>query len=127
MTKPQSSCCQHHLPATQQQPGRAKLAWFFALPKKLVLIFLCGYQYLISPLLGQNCRFYPSCSGYAYQAVEIHGIVKGSWLALRRIVRCNPWNHGGVDWVPDSPQAHQAAAEQAQQKNTEQTHSQHSS
>ncbi|MDP9417792.1 MAG: membrane protein insertion efficiency factor YidD [Actinomycetota bacterium] len=59
-----------------------------------------GYQLFISPLLGARCRFYPSCSAYAVQALTVHGGVRGSWLATRRLLRCHPWNPGGVDPVP---------------------------
>ena len=58
------------------------------------------YQRLISPLLPSACRFEPSCSEYARQAVLKYGVLKGTWLGLRRIVRCHPWNPGGVDPVP---------------------------
>jgi putative membrane protein insertion efficiency factor len=59
-----------------------------------------AYQLLVSPLLGPRCRFYPSCSSYALQAVTTHGALRGSWLAARRLLRCHPWNPGGVDHVP---------------------------
>jgi hypothetical protein len=59
-----------------------------------------AYQHLISPLLGPTCRFYPSCSQYAKEAMLKHGFVSGVWLAVRRIVRCHPWNPGGIDTVP---------------------------
>jgi putative membrane protein insertion efficiency factor len=59
-----------------------------------------GYQLFISPLLGPRCRFYPTCSHYAIEALETHGVLRGSWLALRRILRCHPWNPGGFDPVP---------------------------
>ncbi len=59
-----------------------------------------GYQLVLSPLLGPRCRFYPSCSSYAVQAITTHGAIKGSWLAGRRLLRCHPWNPGGVDHVP---------------------------
>lgn len=59
-----------------------------------------GYQLFISPLLGPRCRFYPTCSHYALEAIETHGALKGSWLALRRLLRCHPWSAGGVDLVP---------------------------
>lgn len=59
-----------------------------------------GYQLFISPLLGPRCRFYPTCSNYALEAIETHGALKGSWLALRRLLRCHPWGDGGVDPVP---------------------------
>jgi hypothetical protein len=69
--------------------------------RTVILLFIKFYQRLISPLLGQNCRFYPSCSCYAHTAVERFGVMKGGWLALRRIGRCGPWHAGGVDPVPD--------------------------
>jgi len=59
-----------------------------------------GYQLCISPFLPPSCRFHPSCSCYAREALERHGIFKGGWLALRRIGRCHPWNPGGHDPVP---------------------------
>jgi putative membrane protein insertion efficiency factor len=60
------------------------------------------YQLAVSPYLGRNCRFYPSCSSYAYDAIGLHGVLKGGWLALRRIGRCHPWHPGGFDPVPDA-------------------------
>jgi uncharacterized protein len=68
--------------------------------KQLLLALIRGYQYLFRPLLGSNCRFYPSCSDYAREAVDKHGALKGSWLALRRILRCHPYHPGGFDPVP---------------------------
>lgn len=59
-----------------------------------------GYRYLISPLLGANCRFHPSCSCYAEEAISRHGSMKGSYLAARRLLRCHPWHPGGYDPVP---------------------------
>ena len=59
-----------------------------------------AYQLLLSPLHPPSCRFYPSCSAYALTAVERFGLVRGGWLALRRLLRCHPWNPGGVDHVP---------------------------
>ena len=58
------------------------------------------YQWTIRPLIGAHCRFWPSCSEYAVEALQRHGAVRGSALAARRILRCNPWNEGGVDPVP---------------------------
>ena len=58
------------------------------------------YKYAISPMLGSRCRFEPSCSGYAVEALQRHGAFKGSWLAVRRIGRCHPWHPGGYDPVP---------------------------
>lgn len=68
--------------------------------KRLLVVLLKVYRSIVSPLYGQSCRYYPSCSAYALTAVEVHGAVKGSWLAARRIGRCHPWCAGGVDFVP---------------------------
>lgn len=72
------------------------------------------YQLLISPLIGPVCRYYPSCSRYAIQALETHGALRGSWLAARRVLRCHPWSPGGVDLVPParSARAERAPTEQ---------------
>jgi putative membrane protein insertion efficiency factor len=59
-----------------------------------------AYQLFISPLLGPRCRFYPSCSHYAQEVLQVHGLWRGGWLALRRVARCHPWHPGGVDPVP---------------------------
>ena len=58
------------------------------------------YQLTVSPLLGPRCRFYPSCSQYALEALRAHGALAGSWFALRRLLRCHPWHPGGYDPVP---------------------------
>lgn len=68
--------------------------------KALLLAGIRAYQYLLRPLLGANCRFLPSCSDYAREAVVRHGAGKGLWLALRRILRCHPYHPGGYDPVP---------------------------
>ena len=60
-----------------------------------------GYRRFVSPLLGQHCRFYPSCSEYAYQAIAKHGVARGGLLAVKRLLRCHPFHPGGVDHVPD--------------------------
>jgi putative membrane protein insertion efficiency factor len=68
--------------------------------KAALLLMLRGYQYAIRPLLGANCRFYPSCSEYAREAIDRHGAAKGCWMAMRRVVRCHPYHPGGYDPVP---------------------------
>ncbi|MDO6141696.1 membrane protein insertion efficiency factor YidD [Paenarthrobacter aurescens] len=70
------------------------------LPRNILIILLKTYRKVISPLYGQVCRFFPSCSAYALEAVTVHGAVKGSWLAAKRLAKCHPWNAGGVDHVP---------------------------
>ena len=64
------------------------------------MCLLRAYRAVISPLYGEVCRYYPSCSAYALQAVEVHGAARGSMLAARRLARCHPWAAGGVDPVP---------------------------
>jgi putative membrane protein insertion efficiency factor len=66
----------------------------------LLTLPIRGYQRLLSPLLPPSCRFYPSCSQYALEAIRRHGALKGSWLAARRLIRCHPFNAGGFDPVP---------------------------
>jgi len=68
--------------------------------KALLLALLRAYQYAVRPLLGANCRFYPSCSDYAKEAIERHGAYHGAWLALRRVLKCHPYHAGGFDPVP---------------------------
>ena len=64
------------------------------------------YQWTLSPLLGPKCRFYPSCSNYAREALQRFGILHGSWLTLRRLGRCHPWHPGGIDPVPATGRMH---------------------
>lgn len=71
-----------------------------------LILALRGYRYAIAPMLGRNCRFYPSCSEYALGAIEQHGSLRGSWLAARRLAKCHPFHSGGFDPVPEpAPQA----------------------
>lgn len=69
---------------------------------KVALGLVSTYQKLVSPLSGGTCRYYPSCSHYTYEAIEIHGAAKGSWLGIKRIGRCHPFHEGGIDPVPGS-------------------------
>ncbi|EIK51619.1 hypothetical protein YO5_14830 [Stutzerimonas stutzeri TS44] len=68
--------------------------------RKLALASIKLYQYAISPMMASHCRFYPSCSCYALEAIETHGLLQGGWLSLRRLGRCHPWHPGGYDPVP---------------------------
>jgi len=68
----------------------------------LFRVLIKGYQWFISPILPGSCRYYPTCSSYALEALNTHGPLKGGWLGLRRIVRCHPWNDGGYDPVPEA-------------------------
>jgi putative membrane protein insertion efficiency factor len=69
--------------------------------RRLLLILVRAYQLLLSPLLGGHCRYYPSCSCYAHEAIGRHGAARGAWLAVRRLARCHPFATGGYDPVPE--------------------------
>jgi putative membrane protein insertion efficiency factor len=90
---------------TQRSEGqvRARSDWDLSLRRVLTAVIVLPirlYQRLISPLFGPTCRFHPSCSAYALDAVRVHGPLKGSLLAIWRLLRCNPWSAGGIDHVP---------------------------
>lgn len=70
------------------------------LPTRLLILPIAGYRRFISPLLGPRCRFYPSCSAYAVEALRTHGALRGGWLAVWRILRCHPFHPGGFEPVP---------------------------
>jgi putative membrane protein insertion efficiency factor len=69
--------------------------------QKILTLLIQGYRLLISPWLGNHCRFYPSCSCYAHEAIATYGARRGAWLALRRLLRCHPWHSGGFDPLPE--------------------------
>ncbi|MDD9741996.1 MAG: membrane protein insertion efficiency factor YidD [Marinovum algicola] len=70
------------------------LAFVVSLPVRV-------YRLIFSPWVGHNCRYHPTCSAYAMEALEKHGALRGGWLTLRRLLRCHPWGRGGIDNVPD--------------------------
>ncbi|CAA9321718.1 MAG: Membrane protein insertion efficiency factor YidD [uncultured Nocardioidaceae bacterium] len=78
--------------------------------RQLLIWLLRTYRFTISPLYGQVCRFHPSCSAYALEAVTVHGAGRGTWLAVRRVGRCHPWAAGGYDPVPPTDPGKQPAA-----------------
>lgn len=93
-------CCSCTRDAAPSHPSRGPLArlviWLMILPVR-------GYRLLLSPWLGHACRFQPTCSAYAIEALDIHGPWRGAWLVLRRLARCNPWGGSGYDPVPPLP------------------------
>ena len=89
-------------PPDEQELRRQHWGRFRGAPATLLALFLKGYRKVISPLYGQVCSFYPSCSAYGLEAVTVHGVFKGSALTGWRILRCNPFSGGGVDPVPQA-------------------------
>lgn len=81
--------------------------------------FVKGWRRCISPLYGDVCKFHPTCSAYGLQALETHGALRGSWLIVRRLVRCHPWSMGGVDYVPGTPERAAWEAKMASTKTLE--------
>jgi putative membrane protein insertion efficiency factor len=72
---------------------------------KVLIAIIQAYRYALSPFLGQHCRFHPSCSSYAIEALAQHGAWRGGWMTLRRLASCHPWHPGGFDPVPPAPGA----------------------
>ncbi len=75
--------------------------------RTILITVIKAYRYLLSPFLGNNCRFHPSCSEYAETAIRRFGPLRGAWMGLRRIARCHPWHEGGFDPVPEKIEKHQ--------------------
>lgn len=76
------------------------VAFLVLLPRNICVAILTVYRKVISPLYGDVCRYYPSCSHYTLQAIQHHGVIRGVWLGTRRIARCHPWAKGGIDDIP---------------------------
>jgi putative membrane protein insertion efficiency factor len=83
-------------------PGKRLAMW----PRQAARWLIRGYQLTLSPYVGRQCRFYPTCSQYALEAIECHGLGRGGVLALRRLGRCHPFHPGGVDLVPAASGSH---------------------
>lgn len=77
------------------------LTFLLLLPRNTIVLVLRVYRAVISPLYGDVCRYYPSCSAYTLGAIQKYGVIRGSWFGARRIARCHPWAAGGVDDVPE--------------------------
>ena len=87
---------------------RRTLQFVWLLPRNACVVVLRAYRAVISPLYGEVCRYYPSCSSYAMQSIQHYGVVRGTWMGTRRIVRCHPWAEGGIDDVPVREHEHVA-------------------
>ena len=83
----------------------------FLVMKYLFIFLIRIYQLCLSPFLGQCCRFAPSCSAYAQEAIETHGVLKGTWLMCKRLVKCGPWHPGGYDPIPNKKSSDSSPAE----------------
>jgi putative membrane protein insertion efficiency factor len=79
------------------------MSFVWLLPRNICVLILRFYRAVVSPLYGDVCRYYPSCSSYTLQAIQHHGVVRGVWLGTRRIARCHPWAAGGIDDIPQRP------------------------
>jgi putative membrane protein insertion efficiency factor len=90
-----------NVPETPQtiQRSHRRLSW----AQRAMLVLLTGYKGLLSPFFAGSCRFVPSCSEYAREAIIVHGVLQGTWLAARRLARCHPGGAYGLDPVPHSP------------------------
>ena len=87
-------------PDVEKAPATTPMPLWRRLPRLALILGVRGYQVTLSPIFGGACRYYPSCSAYAIEALERHGALRGGWLALRRIGRCHPFRPGGFDPVP---------------------------
>lgn len=74
--------------------------------RTILILLIKAYRLTLSPFIGGQCRFHPTCSCYTEQAIEHHGPLRGSWLGIKRIARCHPWHDGGIDYVPGTEHLH---------------------
>lgn len=81
---------------------KSVFVFLLLLPRNVCVVILRAYRGVVSPLYGNVCRYYPTCSHYALHAIQEHGVIKGVWLGSLRIARCHPWAAGGVDDVPEN-------------------------
>lgn len=93
-------CC--HKPFAESSERTGARVRRYSVPQRIALALLWAYKTGLSPLLASGCKFYPTCSQYAGEAIELHGVRRGCWLALKRLLRCRPFAPGGIDPVPDT-------------------------
>ena len=93
-------CSKCKIPESTQSTGGQKRSFIGKMVSGLLMALIRGYQYLLSPLLPDSCRFVPTCSQYGVEALKKHGPAKGFWLTSKRIFRCHPWGGSGYDPVP---------------------------
>ncbi|WP_344806081.1 membrane protein insertion efficiency factor YidD [Allohahella marinimesophila] len=86
--------------------GRSVIQWLRQWPRSLVLALIRLYKLTLSPFIGQHCRYTPTCSSYTSEAIKVHGLRKGAYFGVRRLLRCHPWCHGGYDPVPAPCEKH---------------------
>jgi len=93
-------CC--HKPFAESSERTGARVRRYSVPQRIALALLWAYKTGLSPLLASGCKFHPTCSQYAGEAIELHGVRRGCWLALKRLLRCRPFAPGGIDPVPDT-------------------------
>ena len=102
-----SACCQSPFDEHTDADSRSTEPAVQSLGQRIAVALLLTYKFALSPILPSSCKFYPTCSAYAREAVERHGVASGLWLTVKRLLRCRPFSPGGVDLVPErlSPDA----------------------
>lgn len=96
----------HAGPVAGHATERSGIGVLALLPRNICVALLDGYRATISPLYGDVCKYYPSCSRYTLTAIQEHGAIRGIWLGAKRLVRCHPWAKGGIDDVPAAARGH---------------------